>query len=91
MAFSSFNNIVAAELLTRGQPAGTDGRRALPVTSDDEAIKAVVLSLVDQLGFDALDLGRLDESWRYEPGTPAYGPDVDAAALIELLNQAERD
>ena len=86
-----FNNIVAGQLLTRGQPAGTDGRRALPVTGDDEAIKSVVLALVDELGFDALDLGRLDESWRYQPGTPAYGPDVDAAQLIELLNQAERD
>lgn len=86
-----FNNIVAGQLLTRPQPAGTDGRRALPVTGDDEAIKAVVLSLVDELGFDALDIGRLDESWRYQPGTPAYGPDVDAAQLIDLLNQAERD
>lgn len=86
-----FNNIVAGQLLTRPQPPGTDGRRALPVTGDEEAIKAVVLSLVDDLGFDALDIGGLNESWRYQPGTPAYGPDVDAAQLIELLNQAERD
>ncbi|MET0418270.1 MAG: NADP oxidoreductase, partial [Actinoplanes sp.] len=86
-----FNNIVAQQLLDRPQPQGTDGRRALPVTGDDEASKAVVLGLVDEIGFDALDLGPLDESWRYEPGTPAYGPDVDAAKLIELLNEAERD
>jgi 8-hydroxy-5-deazaflavin:NADPH oxidoreductase len=86
-----FNNIVAQQLLDRPQPSGTDGRRALPVTGDDEPSKAVVLSLVDELGFDALDIGVLDESWRYQPGTPAYGPDVDAAKLIELLNQAERD
>jgi predicted dinucleotide-binding enzyme len=86
-----FNNIVAAQLLDRPQPSGTDGRRALPVTGDDEPSKAVVLSLVDEIGFDALDIGRLDESWRYQPGTPAYGPDVDAAQLIELLNEADRD
>lgn len=86
-----FNNIVAQQLLDRAQPPGTDGRRALPVTGDDEAIKAVVLSLVDEIGFDALDIGTLAESWRYQPGTPAYGPDVDAATLIELLNQADRD
>ena len=84
-----FNNIVAQQLLDRPQPPGTEGRRALPVTGDDEAIKAVVLSLVDEIGFDALDIGTLAESWRYQPGTPAYGPDVDAATLIELLNQAE--
>jgi predicted dinucleotide-binding enzyme len=86
-----FNNIVAKQLLDRPQPQGTDGRRALPVTGDDEAVKAVVLALVDEIGFDALDIGGLDESWRYQPGTPAYGPDVDAAKLIELLNEAERD
>jgi predicted dinucleotide-binding enzyme len=86
-----FNNIVAQQLLDRPQPSGTDGRRALPVTGDDEPSKAVVLALVDQIGFDALDVGTLAESWRYQPGTPAYGPDVDAAQLIELLNGAERE
>ncbi len=86
-----FNKIYARELLDRPQPPGSDGRRALPVAGDDEPSKAVVLSLVDEIGFDALDIGALDESWRYQPGTPAYGPDVDAARLIELLNEAERD
>jgi predicted dinucleotide-binding enzyme len=85
-----FNNIVAQQLLDRPTAPGTDGRRALPVTGDDERAKRVVLELVDQLGFDAVDIGGLDESWRYEPGTPAYGPDVDAAQLVALLNQAER-
>ena len=85
-----FNNIVAQELLDRSTAPGTEGRRALPVAGDDERAKRVVLELVDRLGFDAVDIGGLDQSWRYEPGTPAYGPDVDAAKLAELLNQAER-
>lgn len=83
-----FNNIVAQQLLDRPTVIGTDGRRALPVTGDDDQAKAVVMGLVNEIGFDPIDLGRLDESWRYQPGTPAYGPDVDAAKLIELLNQA---
>lgn len=83
-----FNNIVAQELLDRPTPPGTEGRRALPVAGDDQRAKAVVLELVDEIGFDAVDVGGLDESWRYQPGTPAYGPDVDAAKLVELLNQA---
>ncbi len=83
-----FNNIVAQQLLDRPTAPGTAGRRALPVTGDDERAKAVVLGLVDEIGFDAVDAGGLDESWRYEPGTPAYGPDVDAAKLVELLSQA---
>jgi predicted dinucleotide-binding enzyme len=83
-----FNNIYASELLSRPQDPGTDNRRALPVAGDDEATKRVVLDLVDELGFDAVDIGGLDETWRYEPGTPAYGPDVDAAKLVQLLNEA---
>jgi predicted dinucleotide-binding enzyme len=83
-----FNNIRSQHLLDRPQPPGTEGRRALPVTGDDEATKRVVLALVDEIGFDAIDIGGLDESWRYQPGTPAYGPDVDAAELKKLLNEA---
>jgi predicted dinucleotide-binding enzyme len=85
-----FNNIYSSELLTRPQAQGTDGRRALPVTGDDEATKRKVLALIDEIGFDTVDLGGLGESWRYEPGTPAYGPDVDAGKLVELLNEAVR-
>jgi 8-hydroxy-5-deazaflavin:NADPH oxidoreductase len=80
-----FNNIYADQLLSRPQPAGTEGRRALPVAGDDEASKRVVLDLVDEIGFDAVDVGGLDESRRYQPGTPAYGPDVDAAQLVRML------
>ena len=85
-----FNNIVAQQLLDRPTAPGTAGRRALPVAGDDERAKAVVLKLVDDIGFDAVDTGGLDDSWRFEPGTPAYGPDVDAAELDHLLSQAER-
>jgi predicted dinucleotide-binding enzyme len=83
-----FNNIYASDLLSRPQAQGTDNRRALPVTGDDQATKRTVLGLVDEIGFDTVDLGDLSESWRYEPGTLAYGPDVDAAKLVQLLNEA---
>jgi predicted dinucleotide-binding enzyme len=85
-----FNNIYAHLLLDRPQPPGTDRRRALPVAGDDAATKRTVLALVDEIGFDTVDVGGLDESWRYQPGTPAFGSDVDAAKLIQLLNEAGR-
>jgi hypothetical protein len=89
----AFNNIYAQDILDRPTPPGTTGRRALPVAGDDPAGKAVVMRLIDELGFDAVDAGGLDDSWRQQPGTPAYGPDVDEAALRELLAAArpERD
>ena len=29
---------------------------------------------LDSIGYDAVDAGSLAESWRQEPGSPAYGP-----------------
>jgi hypothetical protein len=87
----AFNGIYAQDLLDRPTPPGTTGRRALPVAGDDEAAKAAVMRLIDELGFDPVDAGGLDDSWRFQPGTPAYGPDVDADALRELLAAAVPD
>ena len=57
----AFNNIYAEHLLKLGKPAGAAGRIALPVAGDDGAAKAVVLRLIDELGFDGVDAGGLDE------------------------------
>ncbi|KPV43063.1 NADP oxidoreductase [Alicyclobacillus ferrooxydans] len=83
-----FNNIYAKHLLERGVPAGTPGRIALPVAGDDLAAKQKVMGLVDELGFDPVDAGSLDESWRQQPGTPCYGADSDADGLRQALSQA---
>jgi predicted dinucleotide-binding enzyme len=87
----AFNTIYAKHLLELGQPPGTPGRIALPVAGDDEAAKAIVLRLVDELGFDAVDAGSLDESWRQQPGTPVYGTDLDAAGLRRGLSEAKKE
>ena len=84
----AFNNIHAQHLMERGQPAGTPGRIALPVAGDDPAAKAVVLRLIDELGFDGVDAGGLDESWRQQPDTPVYGTNYDAAGVRRALNEA---
>lgn len=68
----AFNNIHSGHLLHEGRPRGAADRIALAVAGDDAAAKAVVMRLVDELGFDPLDSGGLDVSWRQQPGTPAY-------------------
>jgi len=83
-----FNNIYFKHLRERGQAAGTPGRIALPVAGDDLESKRAVLSLVDALGFEALDAGTLAESWRQQPGTPVYGTDLDATRAREALAAA---
>ncbi len=87
----AFNNIYAHHLLTLGQPAGTPGRIALPVAGDDTQAKAAVLRLVDELGFDGVDAGGLDESWRQQPATPVYGTDYDVAGVRRALAEAQKE
>ena len=84
----AFNNIYARSLLEGGRPKGAPGRIALPVAGDDARGKAVVLKLIDELGFDGVDAGGLDESWRQQPGTPVYCKDFDAAGVRRALSLA---
>lgn len=84
----AFNTIPAAQLMQGGLPPGSAGRIASPVAGDDARAKAVVLSLVESLGFDALDAGPLDESWRQQPGTPVYGAGLGADAARRALAEA---
>lgn len=84
----AFNNIYARHLLERGRPAGAAGRIALPVAGDDERAKATVMELVDELGFDPVDAGGLQDSWRQQPGTPVYATDFDADGVRRALGEA---
>jgi predicted dinucleotide-binding enzyme len=83
-----FNNIYAEHLANQGKPPGTAGRIALPVAGDDPKAKQVVMGLVNDMGFDPVDSGRLDESWRQQPGTPVYAADFDAEGVRRALAQA---
>ena len=87
----AFNNIYAQHLLERGKPKGTAGRIALPIAGDDARAKEGVTRLLDELGFDAVDGGGLDESWRQQPGTPVYGTDFDVAGVRRGLQEAKRE
>ncbi|MFL5367722.1 MAG: NADPH-dependent F420 reductase [Myxococcales bacterium] len=85
----AFNNIVAESLGSRGVPHGTPGRVCLSVAGDDAAAKRMVLRLLDEVGFDGLDAGSLAESWRQQPGSPAYCKDLDRTALQAALSKPD--
>lgn len=87
----AFNNIFAQHLRDRGRPAGAPDRIALPVAGDDQRAKAVVIGLVEELGFDAVDAGGLDDSWRQQPGTPVYGADLGADGVRQALASATHE
>jgi len=87
----AFNTIYAKHLLENGRPKGKAGRIALPIAGDDSRAKAVMLRLLDDLGFDGVDAGTLDESWRQQPGTPVYGADLDAEGVRRALSEALKE
>ena len=85
----AFNNIYARHLLERGKARGAADRIALPVAGDDKRAKEIVIRLLDELGFDGVDAGSLDESWRQQPGTPVYATDLDVAGVRKALGAAK--
>ncbi|MEU2585215.1 NAD(P)-binding domain-containing protein [Streptomyces avermitilis] len=84
----AFNGTYAQDILDRARPAGAPDRMALPVAGDDAAAKQVVRDLIDELGFDTVDAGTLDESWRQQPGTPVYGLQEGRDAVTKALAEA---
>jgi 8-hydroxy-5-deazaflavin:NADPH oxidoreductase len=83
----AFSMINAGEMSGDGHPEGDPKRRALALAGDDPAAKQLVASLYDELGFDALDIGDLDESWRLDAGQPAF---VTRQNLVELKANVAR-
>jgi predicted dinucleotide-binding enzyme len=84
----AFNNIYYADLAAQGQPAGTPGRRALPIAGDDAEAKKVVAGLIEEFGFDVIDAGGLAEGRRFQRDTPAYVTRFDAGDLRAALAEA---
>ncbi|MER5757012.1 NAD(P)-binding domain-containing protein [Streptomyces sp. NPDC002088] len=87
----AFNGTYAQDILERPLPAGDPGRMALPVAGDDTAAKAKVRALIDELGFDTVDAGGIDDSWRQQPGTPVYGLQAGVEAVTKALAEAPRE
>jgi hypothetical protein len=57
----AFNTIYADHLMQLGRPPDRRDRIALPVAGDDAEAKRIVMGLVEELGFDPVDAGSLDD------------------------------
>ena len=84
----AFNGTYAQDILERPRPAGDPDRIALPVAGDDAAAKAKVRALIEELGFDTVDSGGIDDSWRQQPGTPVYGLREGVEGVRKALAEA---
>ena len=68
----AFNNIYFEHLLTLARPAGSTERSVMAIAGNDAGAKKSVSELLDDLGYDAYDVGPLSEGWRYQRDTAAY-------------------
>lgn len=86
----AWNAIGSDSLATKGKSAGSPGRIAIPIASDGERDREVAMALVEDTGLDAFYSGTLADSWRQQPGAPAYCTDLTREELGLALAAADR-
>jgi len=85
----AFNNIIASNILTNHIDRQAKDRIALPLAGDDPESLKIVIKLVEELGFTGFNAGNLSESWRWQPGQPAYCTNPSISELPKLLARAD--
>ena len=86
----AFNTIFFKHLAERGNTSlPADQRHAIFVAGDDEDAKRVVVKLIDELGFAAVDTGSLAEGGRrQEPNTSLYNKMMTGLEAREAVERA---
>ncbi|MFW2109612.1 NADPH-dependent F420 reductase [Bacillus spizizenii] len=87
----AFNNLLAYTLENEGTSGDSSERIAMAVAGNDTSQKQVVMDVVTELGFDAVDGGSLSDSWRQQPGTPAYCTELTKDELTIALKKANKE
>jgi len=87
----AWNAVLAATLADKGQPAESPTRIALPVAGGDTYAETIAQDLVEDTGFTALAAGSLEDSWRQQPGTPAYCTELTLPELKLALQMADKE
>ena len=87
----AYNNILYRSLVNSGLTKGAASRLALPIAGDDKRSKDLVSVLIDDSGFDCLDCGSLQDSWRQQPGSPVYCTDLTLPQLKRSIEKAKRE
>ncbi len=86
----AFNSITGYALGNKALPPNATGRIAVPVSGDDPQAKATIIELIDQMGFDGVDLGSLTDSWRQQSGGPLFCTDHTRGEIPAALEAADK-
>ena len=85
-AFNTLYSVTLAE-----QAARPGERLALPMSGNDPDGKAVVAGLINDAGYDPVDIGSLAGAGRQEPGGPVYGDELNVAQIRGRLAALEQN
>jgi len=86
----AWNNILSETLAQKNHPKGHPDRLAIAVAADRPRDLELTSELVELTGFDAYHTGSIEESWRHQPGSPAYCTELKASEMAAALAAAER-
>lgn len=85
-----FNHMGYHDLDEGPLPASAPERRAIAIAADDVEAAELVSDLIDSMGFDPVSIGALAAGRSLEPGMPAFGANVTASELLELVESANK-
>jgi predicted dinucleotide-binding enzyme len=81
----AFNQLGYHEIEEMRRPSGDANRVAIAVAGNDETAVSTVMRLVDELGFDPLPVGSLEDGVALQPEGFAFGVALTASELSGLL------
>ena len=85
----SLNHVAYEELMSYAEPAGAPFRTGIAVASDDVEARKAVAALVDDLGFDPVELD--DRSaWLLDTNGPFFGRRLSQAEMTALVTASRR-
>lgn len=84
----AFNNLLAMTLQTITSAAGS--KIAMAISGDNQSHKGVIAEMINEIGIDVVDNGDLNNSWRHQPGSPAYCTELNQSQLERALQLADK-
>ena len=81
----AFSHMGYHDLYDEAKPAGSPDRKAIAVAGDTASDVTIVSDIVNNLGFDPVAVGTLEKGIYLEPGSNAFGANVTARTLSEMI------
>ncbi|WP_415363808.1 hypothetical protein L1F34_000138 [Mammaliicoccus lentus] len=87
----AFNNLLAYTLKNKNSTEENEEKIAMAISGDNTEDKKIISELIQSIGFDTVDSGEIKNSWRHQPGTPAYCTELNTEELEIALKVADKN